>query len=46
MKRIRLTNLGEKVLCLVVMGILILGILFYQSYVRIPQIEGTIAENR
>jgi len=43
-KKVRLTQTGEKIVVIVILGMIILGALFYNSYVRIPQIENNISQ--
>jgi len=38
-KKVKLTQLGEEIIMLGVIGLIILGALFFQAFVRIPQLE-------
>ena len=38
-KKVRLTKLGKEILALGILGLIILGALFFQAFVRIPQLE-------
>lgn len=40
-KKVKLTQLGEKIIMLGVIGLIVLGALFFQAFVRIPQLENT-----
>ena len=43
-KKVKLTQLGEKIIVIGIMILSILGILFFQSYVRIPQLENNTTQ--